>query len=104
MIKKIAVGVALTGLLAMAQKWPEMPNYEAMKIPADNPMTAEKVELGKMLYYDKRLSGDGSRSCYSCHLREKGLTDGLPTAIGAYDAKLPRAAPTLWNIGYHTAY
>jgi cytochrome c peroxidase len=104
MIKKIAVGVALTGLLAMAQKWPEMPNYEAMKIPADNPMTAEKVELGKMLYYDKRLSGDGSRSCYSCHLREKGLTDGLPTAVGAYDAKLPRAAPTLWNIGYHNAY
>jgi cytochrome c peroxidase len=85
-------------------QWPQVPGYEAMKIPADNPMTADKVELGKMLYYDKRLSGDGSRSCYSCHLREKGLTDGLPTAVGAYDAKLPRAAPTLWNIGYHNAY
>ena len=103
MINKIAAGVVLTCLLTMAQKWPEMPNYEAMKVPADNSMTAEKVELGKMLYYDKRLSGDGSRSCYSCHLREKGLTDGLPTAVGAYDAKLPRAAPTLWNIGYHSA-
>src|SRR5579885_2545423 len=62
--------------------WPAIPGYEAMVIPADNPMSTAKVELGKQLYYDKRLSGDGSRSCYSCHLKEHGLTDGLPTAIG----------------------
>ena len=83
---------------------PAMPGYEAMAVPADNPMTQAKIDLGKQLYYDKRLSGDGSRSCYSCHLKENGLTDGKPTAIGAYEAKLPRASPTLWNIGYHTQY
>lgn len=84
--------------------WPEIKGYEAMKLPADNPMTAAKVELGKQLFYDTRLSGDGSRSCYSCHLQEHGLTDGRPTAIGAYEVKLPRASPTLWNIGYHSEF
>ena len=87
-----------------AVEWPEISGYEAMKIPADNPMSVAKVELGKQLYYDTRLSGDGSRACYSCHLRENGLTDGKPTAVGAYDVALPRASPTLWNIGYHAEY
>src|SRR5712692_6439540 len=82
---------------------PSIPGYEPMKVPPDNPMTKMKVELGAQLYYDKRLSGDGSRSCYSCHLKEHGLTDGKPTAIGAYEAKLPRASPTLWNIGFYSA-
>jgi cytochrome c peroxidase len=82
---------------------PPLPGYEAMTVPADNRMTQAKIDLGRMLYYDKRLSGDGTRSCYSCHLKENGLTDGKPTAIGAYEAKLPRSSPTLWNIGYHSA-
>src|SRR5713101_9824318 len=85
-------------------QWPELKKYEAMKIPADNPMSVAKIELGKQLFYDARLSGDGSRSCYSCHLKEHGLTDGKPTAVGAYGAKLPRASPTLWNIGYHAEF
>ena len=83
---------------------PAIPGYAAMHVPADNPMTQAKIDLGKMLYYDTRLSGDGSRACYSCHLKENGLTDGKPTAIGAYEAKLPRSSPTLWNIGMHKAY
>jgi cytochrome c peroxidase len=81
--------------------WPEIRTYEAMRIPDDNPMTPAKVELGKQLYYDARLSGDGSRSCYSCHLEEYGLTDGRPTAIGAWEVKLTRKSPTMWNMGYH---
>jgi cytochrome c peroxidase len=84
-------------------QWPSVPGYAEMKYPADNAMSKEKVELGKQLYFDKRLSADGTKSCYSCHVKEKGLTDGLPTAIGAYEAKLPRAAPTMWNVGYYEA-
>jgi cytochrome c peroxidase len=91
---------AIVALPAFGQ-WPSVPGYDAMKYPADNPMTKEKVELGKQLYFDKRLSGDGSRSCYSCHVKEKGLTDGLPVAIGAYEVKLTRASPTMWNVGYY---
>jgi cytochrome c peroxidase len=83
---------------------PGLTTYEAMPIPADNPMTAEKVALGRQLFFDERLSVDNSRSCYSCHVCEKGLTDGLPKAIGALNKPLPRSSPTLWNIGYHKEF
>ena len=72
-----------------------------MPIPPDNPLTPEKVALGRQLFFDERLSADGSKSCYSCHVCEHGLTDGLPKAIGAGNKQLPRSSPTLWNIGYH---
>jgi cytochrome c peroxidase len=84
--------------------FPALDGYQPMTIPADNPMTAEKVDLGRQLYYDTRMSGDGERSCYSCHLEEHGLTDGRPLAIGAFDRTLSRSSPTMWNIGYHEAW
>ncbi|MGH2500817.1 MAG: cytochrome-c peroxidase, partial [Candidatus Limnocylindria bacterium] len=109
-----AVAAALVGCqpteapkpVAVEEKvaWPEIKGYAEMPIPADNRMSTAKVALGKQLFYDKRLSGDGSRSCYSCHLKENGLTDGKPTAIGAYETKLTRSSPTLWNIGYHKEF
>src|SRR5215831_10983026 len=83
---------------------PQLSTYEAMTIPPDNPMTPEKVALGRQLFFDERLSGDGSRSCYSCHVCEKGLTDGLPKAVGAFGKQLPRSSPTLWNIGYQKEF
>lgn len=83
---------------------PQLATYEAMSIPADNAMTPEKVALGRQLFFDERLSADGSRSCYSCHVCEKGLTDGLPKAVGALNKQLPRSSPTLWNIGYHKEF
>jgi cytochrome c peroxidase len=83
---------------------PQLTTYEPMPIPGDNPMTAEKVTLGRQLFFDERLSGDGSRSCYSCHVCEKGLTDGLSKAVGAFGKQLPRSSPTLWNTGYHKEF
>lgn len=82
----------------------QLSTYEPMTIPADNPMTPEKVALGKQLFFDERLSIDNSKSCYSCHLCENGLTDGLPKAVGALNKQLPRSSPTLWNIGYHKEF
>ena len=61
----------------------QLASYEPIPEPPDNPTTQEKVALGRQLFFDERLSVDGSRSCYSCHVCEKGLTDGLPKAIGA---------------------
>jgi cytochrome c peroxidase len=78
--------------------------FGVVPVPADNPLTPEKVALGRQLYYDTRLSADGSRACYSCHLCENGLTDGKPVAEGALGKKLPRSSPTLWNIAYHTEF
>src|SRR5437773_8907810 len=82
----------------------QLSTYAPMTIPADNQLTPEKVALGRELFFDERLSGDGSRSCYSCHVCEKGLTDGLPKSIGAFGKQLPRSSPTLWNIGYHKEF
>jgi cytochrome c peroxidase len=82
----------------------QLATYEPMPVPEDNPLTAEKAALGRQLFFDKRLSADNSRSCYSCHVCEKGLTDGLPKAVGAYEKQLPRSSPTLWNIGYHKEF
>ena len=82
----------------------QLTTFEPMTVPADNPMTAEKVALGRQLFFDERLSGDGSKSCYSCHVCEKGRTDGLAKSIGAFNKQLPRSSPTLWNIGYHKEF
>lgn len=78
--------------------------FDAVPVPEDNPITVEKVALGRQLFFDKRLSADGTRSCYSCHVCEHGLTDGKPVAEGALGKVLTRSSPSLWNIGYHTEF
>ena len=70
-------------------------------VPDDNPMTAAKVALGHQLFMDKRLSGDGSRSCYSCHQNELGNADGRTKALGPGDKVLARNTPTIWNVALH---
>ncbi len=82
----------------------ELAKYEPMVIPASNPQTPEKVALGRQLFFDQRLSVDGSKACASCHICNKGLTDGLPKAIGPGNKTLRRSSPTLWNIGYHKEF
>ncbi|NIQ00440.1 MAG: cytochrome-c peroxidase [Nitrospinaceae bacterium] len=78
-------------------------SYEAvpaMAHPADNPSSPEKVALGKMLYFDPRLSGDNSISCATCHHPDKGWGDGQPRAIGFGGKELGRHSPTVINSGY----
>ena len=73
-------------------------------VPEDNPMSAAKVALGHRLFFDKRLSVDGSRSCYSCHQNHLGNADGRARALGPGDKELPRNTPTIWNVAYHGSY
>lgn len=75
--------------------------YEAMMVPSTNPITSEKAALGHALFFDERLSGDGKLSCYSCHLNDKGLSDGRTVAVGAFEKTLTFNTPSLWNIGFH---
>ncbi len=72
-------------------------------VPEDNPMSADKVALGHKLFMDKRLSADGSRSCYSCHQNHLGAADGRATALGAKAKPLTRNSPTIWNVGLQTS-
>ena len=66
-------------------------------IPEGNPVTPEKVELGRKLYYDKRLSKDGTVSCATCHDPAKGFSDGKKVSEGIGGQKGTRNAPTVLN-------
>ncbi len=70
------------------------------RVPEDNPMTAEKVELGRFLFYDKRLSANETQSCGSCHLQELAFTDGLPQAEGSTGQIHPRGSMSIANSAY----
>jgi cytochrome c peroxidase len=69
-------------------------------VPADNPLTPEKVELGKQLYFDPRLSCDDTVSCASCHDPKKGWSNGTPFATGVRSQVGGRSAPTIINSAY----
>ena len=66
-------------------------------VPADNPLTAKKVELGRFLFFDKRLSKNDTIACASCHLPDKGFTDGKAVSTGINGLKGGRSAPSSFN-------
>lgn len=104
----IVAWIASAGLTAAAAQssafgW-SIPAWAAPPIvPADNPMTVEKVTLGRYLFYDKRLSYNGTFSCGTCHQQRLGFTDSRPTALGSTGQRHPRRTATLTNVGYNTA-
>ena len=69
-------------------------------VPEDNPMTPAKVELGKQLFFDPRLSSDGTVSCATCHNPVMGFTDGRPVSMGVMAQEGGRSAPTVINLAY----
>jgi cytochrome c peroxidase len=75
----------------------------AVVIPADNPLTTEKVELGRLLVFDKRLSQDNTIACMSCHLANFAFTDGKRVATGIRGQKGGRSAPVSFNRVFSTA-
>lgn len=68
--------------------------------PKDNTYSFEKAELGKLLFFDKRLSSDGTVSCSSCHNLPCAFTDNLPVSIGIHNHKGTRHAPSIINSAY----
>jgi cytochrome c peroxidase len=62
--------------------------------------TPQQIDLGRYLFFDPVLSGDGTLSCASCHRPDRGLADGRPRSIGIGGADAGRAAPTLWNVAF----
>jgi cytochrome c peroxidase len=78
--------------------------FPAPKIPADNPITEEKVELGRHLFYEPMLSGNSTYSCASCHQQSLAFTDGLGQAIGSTGGVHPRSSMSLANVAYNASY
>jgi cytochrome c peroxidase len=77
------------------------PLPEKVPEPADNPTTPPKVELGKQLFFDPRLSGDNQTSCATCHAPEKAFGDALPTSRGIGGKSLLRNSQTVLNTGHY---
>ena len=87
-----------------AQTTPRAPlGLPPLQWPRDNPYSAAKVELGRDLYFDKRLSADDSVSCASCHAPQHAFTDGSPVSTGIRSQKGGRSAPTVINRAYSLA-
>lgn len=80
--------------------WNAPSGFPLPPVPVDNPMTPEKVELGRRLFYDKRLSVDGTYACATCHEQAKAFTDGRAQSIGVTGKPHPRGATSLANVGY----
>lgn len=85
-----------------AYVWNLPKGFPLPRIPEDNPMTNAKVELGRYLFYDVRLSGNETQSCASCHQQDKAFSDGLETAVGSTGDAHPRNAMGLANAAYNS--
>ncbi len=75
--------------------------FPELRVPEDNPLTAEKIALGRYLFYDVRLSGNQTQSCGSCHEQELAFTDGRTVGEGSTGQLHPRNANGLSNVGYN---
>ncbi|MFL6605535.1 MAG: cytochrome-c peroxidase [Steroidobacteraceae bacterium] len=72
-------------------------------IPADNPQTPEKIALGQKLFFDGRLSADGTVACSSCHDPARAFTDGRRVSVGIKGRITERNSPTILNALYNAA-
>lgn len=102
-IRHLSSSLALISVLCLtlqAQVEPPL-GLRPLKVPADNPMTEAKIELGKQLYFDKRLSKDNTISCASCHDPKKGWSNDEAVATGINGQKGGRSSPTIINAAYH---
>ena len=101
--RHLLIHLTLFMLAGLAQAAPWQPLPARAPDPADNPATAAKVELGKMLYFDPRFSSTGTVSCFSCHNVMEGGDDHRPTSIGVHGQKGGRNAPSVWNAAFLSA-
>ncbi len=80
--------------------WDLPAGFPTPKVPDDNPMAAAKIELGRHLFYDRRLSVTGEFACASCHEQRLAFTDGRELAVGATGDVHPRNSMSLANVAY----
>ena len=93
------------GTLAAASfQWHLPAGFPEPCVPEDNPMSEAKVELGRRLFYDTRLSGNGTQACASCHRPELAFTDGRARAKGSTGALHPRGSQSLANVAYNASF
>ncbi len=92
--------VVATALSSPPRNLPPLAPLPPAPVPSDNPMSAQKVELGRLLFFDPRLSGDGSTPCFSCHFPQRGWSEGGARSRGYPGTWHWRNAPTAMNSAY----
>jgi mono/diheme cytochrome c family protein len=83
--------------------WQLPPGFPYPNVPKDNPISAAKVELGRHLFYDKRLSENETQSCATCHQPSRAFTDGKARGVGSTGDVHPRGPMSLVNVAYSPA-
>ncbi len=91
-------------LSATDYAWDLPPGFPVPYVPPDNPMTQAKVELGRYLFYDPRLSGNNTMSCSSCHIQSLAFTDGRIVPIGSTGEAHIRNSQSLTNVAYNATF
>lgn len=99
-ITAVAVADTRPGPSMSARALPD--RFPQPRVPKNNPMSAEKAAVGRRLFYDSRLSGNGKESCSSCHKQQLAFTDGRAQSVGATGQLTPRNSPSLVNVAYNT--
>jgi cytochrome c peroxidase len=98
----VLAGAVMVGTVAgQAPKLPALGPLPPVPVPRDNPMSPAKVELGRLLFFDPRLSGDASTSCASCHDPQKGWGDGSDVSRGYPGTQHWRNSQTVLNAAYY---
>lgn len=82
-------------------QWPIIAGFPKPQVPENNPMSADKVALGKQLFFDKNLSFNQQQSCESCHLQALAFSEKLKVSVGTTGEMHRRNAPALVNIAYN---
>ena len=101
LLRRVTIGLAFAaGLMGADFDWNLPQGFPRPIVPADNPMSPAKVELGRYLFYDKRISVNGKESCASCHRQELAFTDGRARAEGTTGQLHPRNSMSLVNVAY----
>ena len=107
MRKNIRIRLFITASVLAFNAMPSVGAFEALPqqppIPKDNPMSPAKVELGKQLFFDARLSSNGTLSCNSCHDVSGSGTDNRTVSLGVGAKAGGRNSPTVWNAAFMTA-
>lgn len=93
-----------TGEPEAGWEWDLPPGFPEPRVPEDNPMSAQKVELGRHLFYEVRLSENETQSCGSCHEQAKAFADGLALSSGSTGDVLPRNSMGLTNVAYSASH
>lgn len=97
----LVFALAVTGTADASDfDWRLPKGFPRPAVPADNPITTAKAELGRHLFYDVRLSGNSTQSCATCHRQELAFTDGRSGAVGSTGESHPRSSMSLVNVAY----